>query len=216
MTLDIAIRSERKEDHRAVEELTREAFWNLYVPGCDEHYLTHLLRDHPDFLPELDLVAELDGRIVGNIMYARAWLHAEDGREMEIAGFGPVCVHPDYQGRGVGSALIERTMAMAAKAGIPGLVILGDPRNYCRHGFKSSRDFLICDGNGEYPFGMLARELADGAFRFDRPWKFRYSAVYDLDPAAAAAFDAGFPPKEKRYKPSQELYSIGTRAYLKP
>jgi len=214
--MDITIRSEGQEDFRAVEELTREAFWNLYVPGCDEHYLTHLLREHPDFLPELDLVAELHGRIVGNIMYARAWLHADDGRELEIACFGPVCVHPDFQGRGIGRALIERTMDMAAKAGIPGLVILGHPHNYCRHGFKSSRDFHICDGNGEYPFGMLARELADGAFRFERPWKFRCSAAYEVDPAAAAAFDATFPPKEKLYKPSQELYSIATRAYLKP
>jgi len=95
--MDIMIRQETKNDYRAVEELTREAFWNLYFPGCIEHYLVHQMRDHADFLEEFDFVAECDGKIVGNIMYTKAWLVDETGKEMDIVSFGPISVLPEYQ-----------------------------------------------------------------------------------------------------------------------
>ena len=66
--MDIIMRNETENDYRVVEEITREAFWNLYVPGCNEHYIVHVMRDHPDFLKELDFVAEYNGKIVGNII----------------------------------------------------------------------------------------------------------------------------------------------------
>ena len=87
--MDIIIRNETENDYRVVEEITREAFWNLYFPGCIEHYLVHKMRNHPDFLKELDFVAEYDGKIVGNIMYTKAWLIDELGKEMDIVSFGP-------------------------------------------------------------------------------------------------------------------------------
>ena len=99
------IRRETQEDYRRVEELTRRAFWNLYVPGCSEHYLAHILRDHADFIPELDLVAELEGSIIGNIMYTKASLTDEDGTEKPILTFGPISVLPEYQRQGCGKAL---------------------------------------------------------------------------------------------------------------
>ncbi|MBP1694689.1 MAG: Acetyltransferase [Chloroflexi bacterium] len=95
--MDILIRNETENDYRAVEEITREAFWNLYFPGCHEHYLVHIMRDHADFLKELDFVAECDGKIVGNIMYTKAWLVDETGKEMDIVSFGPISVLPEYQ-----------------------------------------------------------------------------------------------------------------------
>ena len=212
--MDIRIRNETEADYRDVEVLTREAFWNLYVPGCDEHYLVHAMRSHPDFIKELDFVAELGGRIVGSILYTRSWVTDEQARVMEIVTFGPVCVHPEYQRRGIGGALIQHTRTLVRERGVNGIVILGDPHNYCKHGFKSARDLNISDMNGDYPLGMLALELNEGAFG-GHQWKFRHSDVYDLNAAEAAEFDKGFPHKEKGYKYSQDLFSILVRSHLK-
>ena len=92
--INLTIRLETEKDYRAVEELTREAFWNVYKPGADEHYFVHTMRSHPDFIPELAFVLELDGKIVGNIMYTKAWLEDENGERKEILSFGPLCVAP--------------------------------------------------------------------------------------------------------------------------
>ena len=93
----IKIRNEEETDYERVEEITRKAFWNLYVPGCNEHYLVHVMRSHKDFLPELDLVIEVDNQIIGNIMYTKAKLVDESGAEKEILTFGSVCIMPDIQ-----------------------------------------------------------------------------------------------------------------------
>ena len=96
----VVIRREEPADYRRVEEITRKAFWNLYTPGCTEHYLAHILRNHPDFLPELDLVIELDGQVIGSIMYTHNRLTDEDGNEKPILTFGPVSIAPEYQRQG--------------------------------------------------------------------------------------------------------------------
>ena len=93
---NLTIRLETEKDYRAVEELTREAFWNVYKPGADEHYYVHQMRSHPDFIPELAFVLELAGRIVGNIMYTKAWLESDAGIRKKILSFGPLCVAPEY------------------------------------------------------------------------------------------------------------------------
>lgn len=98
----IKIRNEEEKDYSIVEELTREAFYNQYVPGCVEHYLVHIMRRHKDFIPELDFVLERDGQVIGNIMYTKARLVDEAGAEKEILTFGPVCVAPKYQRMGYG------------------------------------------------------------------------------------------------------------------
>ena len=212
--MDIIIRNEKVEDFNQVENLTREAFWNLYVPGCNEHYLVHIMRDHPDFIKKLDFVAEYNGEIIGNIMYTKAWLYSEDGIKMEIASFGPISVLPKYQRKGVGGALIHHTIDIAKNDGINVIVIFGDPHNYCKHGFKSSKDFNISDLNGEYPYGMLALELKEGAFK-GHNWKYEYSPVLEINEIDAEEYDKKFEHKEKGYTPSQEIFSIAVRSYLK-
>jgi len=212
--MDVIIRNEKAEDFNQVENLTREAFWNLYVPGCNEHYLVHIMRDHPDFIKKLDFVAEYNGEIIGNIMYTRAWLYSEDGVKMEIASFGPISVLPKYQRRGVGSALIHHTIDIAKKDGINIIVIFGDPHNYCKHGFKSSKDFNISDMTGEYPYGMLALELKEGVVK-GHNWKYKYSPVLEINEIDAEKYDKRFEHKEKGYNPSQEIFSIAIRSYLK-
>ena len=212
--MDIMIRNETEKDYRVVEEITREAFWNLYCPGCNEHYLVHTMRNHADFLKELDFVAEYDGKIVGNIMYTKTWLIDEAGRETEIVSFGPVSVLPAYQRKGIGSALITHTRNIAMQNGARAIVILGDPHNYCKLGFKSSKDLNISDMNGNYPHGMLALELEEGALA-GHNWKYRYSDVYEISAAEAEAYDQGFVKKEKGYRYTQEIFSIAFRSYLK-
>ncbi|MDW5552249.1 N-acetyltransferase [Methanosarcina sp.] len=212
--MDFTIRNEKVEDFNQVENLTREAFWNLYVPGCNEHYLVHIMRNHPDFIKKLDFVAEYNGEIIGNIMYTKAWLYSEDEIKIEIASFGPISVLPKYQRKGVGSALIRQTINIAKNDGIGVIVIFGDPHNYCKHGFKSSKDFNISDMNGEYPYGMLALELKEGTVR-GHNWKYKYSPVLEINEADAEKYDKKFEHKEKEYTPSQEIFSIAVRSYLK-
>jgi putative acetyltransferase len=214
IVMDILIRNETENDYRVVEEVTREAFWNLYFPGCIEHYLVHKMRNHPDFLKELDFVAEYDGKIVGNIMYTKAWLINELGKEMEIVSFGPISVLPEYQRKGIGSALIIHTKNIAMKMGVKAIVILGDPHNYCKHGFKSSKDLNISDLEGNHPYGMLALELTKGALA-GHTWKYRYSAAYEIDEKDADDYDKSFVKKEKGYRYSQEIFSIAFRSYVK-
>jgi predicted N-acetyltransferase YhbS len=160
--MEVLIRNEREENYWAVEEVTREAFWNLYVPGCSEHYIVHTLREHKDFIRELDYVAIVDGRVVGNIMYTRAFLASEEGKSLEIASFGPLSMHPEFQRMGIGSRLVRHSLPAARRLGFGVVAIYGAPHNYCKHGFRNGKDLSISDGNGNFPHGLLALELAPG------------------------------------------------------
>lgn len=208
---ELVIRAERENDYAAVEQLTREAFWNVHAPGCDEHYLAHILRGHRDFVPELDLVAELDGQVVGSIMYTRAVLEDEAGEKRTILTFGPVSVHPSHQRRGYGKRLMERSFEKAREMGFDVVVIFGNPDNYVSSGFVSCKKHNICAGNGSFPAAMLVKELRSGALD-GRKQYYRESAAYQMDPAEAAEFDRQFEPKEKLRQPSQEMFYILSHA----
>ena len=135
----IIIRNEQKTDYETVEKITREAFYNMYMPGCVEHYLVHIMREHEDFIPELDLVLELDGNVIGNMMYTKARLVDESGKEKEILTFGPVSVKPEYQRKGYGKQLIVHSFEKAKELGYDTVVIFGSPANYVSCGFKSCK-----------------------------------------------------------------------------
>jgi putative acetyltransferase len=211
--MDTIIRLETAADHRQVEELTREAFWNLYVPGCVEHYLAHILRDHPDFIPELDFVAVSGGKIVGSIMYAKSRLADDSGKVLQTATFGPVCVHPAYRRQGIGSALIGHSGKAALELGYKIVIIHGAPHNYCRHGFKGSKDLGISGADGKYPASLLVLELEIGHLE-GRKWKYLDSPVYDFDMGAVEEFDQQFEPRKKEYRHTQEEFSISVRSYV--
>lgn len=211
--MKLSIRNETENDHRQVEELTREAFWNLYVPGCDEHYLVHIMRDHPDFIPELDFVALLDNMIVGNIMYTRSRLVDEKENGVEIITFGPVSALPDFQRKGIGTALISHSRQVALEMGYKAIVIHGHPQNYCKHGFKGSKSYRISDAEGKFPYSLLALELEQG-FLSGHEWRYLESEVYSIDPQAAEEFDQLFTPKKKEYRYSQEEFRIASGAYI--
>ena len=203
------IRLETPADYSAVENLTREAFWNVYKPGADEHYFVHMMRSHETFIPELAFVLEKDGEIVGNIMYTKSWLMDEAGEKKEIVSFGPICVAPEYQRQGLSKLLIEHSFAVATEMGYEAVTNFGNPGNYVGRGFVSCKKLNVCFGENNYPTALLVKELVPGALG-GKKWHFipNDADVCCEDTAAVEAFDAQFPPKEKGWRPSQEEFYI--------
>jgi putative acetyltransferase len=201
------IRHEEPADYRAVEEITRQAFWNMHVPGCNEHYLVHVMRDHKDFIRVLDYVLEVDGQIIGNIMYTRAWLIDEAGQALDILTFGPVSIAPGYQRKGYGSLLINHSIAKAVEMDEKAIVIYGNPGNYVKFGFKSCRKYQVTNEQGEYPTAMLVKELKEG-LPGGRKWVYKESDAYAVDDAEAEKYNQQFEKLEKRCTASQEEFYI--------
>lgn len=212
---EILIRSETPADYRRVEEITRSAFYNLYVPGCSEHYLAHILRGHEDFLPELDLVVELGGQVIGSIMYTKATLVDETGRKKPILTFGPVSILPEYQRLGYGKRLLEASFEKALGLGYDLIVIFGAPGNYVGRGFKSCQKYNVCLENGVFPCAMLVKELKPGVLD-GRKWVYYDSPALRFDEQQAQRFDQGFEPLEKKYQPSQEEFYILLHSRVQP
>ena len=214
MNNNIKIRNEVEADYKTVEENTRKAFYNLYFPGCIEHYLVHVMRSHEDFIPELDLVIELDNQVIGNIMYTKAKLVDEAGTEKDILTFGPVSILPQYQRMGYGKMLMEHSFEKAAGLGYDVIVIFGNPGNYVSRGFKSCKRFNICLEDGTYPAGMLVKELKAGALD-GRKRFYRDSPVMNIDVREAERFDEGLEKMEKKIQPSQEEFYIHSHSVIR-
>ena len=213
MNKTITIRNEIEADYQRVEDITRRAFYNLYVPGCNEHYLVHVMRTHKDFVPELDLVIEADNQIIGNIMYTKAKLVDEAGKEKEILTFGPVCIMPEYQRMGYGKMLLEHSFEKAAALGYDVIVIFGNPDNYVSRGFKSCKKYNVCMENGIFPSPMMVKELKPDALD-GRKWVYHDSPVMNIDEEAAARFDDGLEKMEKKIQPSQEVFYIHSHSVI--
>ena len=198
---NVLIRLEQPGDYRTVEALTRDAFWDVYKPGCGEHLVAHRLRTHPDFAPELDSVA-LDGdRIVGNIMYSRAAIVQPDGTRFPIVIFGPLSVHPDCQRRGIGSALVRHSLEKAKELGFAGAALTGSPDYYPRFGFRPGRDFGIRGAEGDSPDHLVALPPAAGTL--PAGVLTESEVFFSITPEDVEAFDASFPPREKHRLPGQ-------------
>ena len=209
----IRIRKEEETDYEKVEEITRKAFWNLYIPGCIEHYLVHVMRPHKDFLPELDFVIEVDNQIIGNIMYTKTKLIGESGEEKDILTFGPVCILPKYQRKGYGKKLMEYSFEQAIALGYDVIVIFGSPNNYVSRGFKSCKRYNVCLENETYPAAMMVKELKPDALD-GRRWVYYQSPVFEIDEQEAQHFDEGLESLEKKYQPSQEEFYIHSHSII--
>lgn len=210
----ITIRNETEADYKKVEEITRKAFYNLYVPGCFEHYLVHIMRGHKDFVSELDFVVELDGEVIGNVMYTKAKLVDETGEEKEVLTFGPVCVLPEYQRMGYGKKLLEHSFEKATELGYDVIVIFGDPGNYVGRGFKSCKRFNVCLEGDLFPSAMLVKELKPKALD-GRKWFYYDSPVMQFDEEEAKRFDHGLEKMEKKSLPCQEVFYIHSNSFIK-
>ncbi len=202
---DFTIRPERPTDYRTVENLTREAFWNVYHPGCTEHYVLHRYRSREDFVPELDLVMEKDGEIIGHIMYAHAEIAADDGRAIPVMTFGPISIAPAFQRRGYGKALLDASMERAKALGASVLCIEGNILFYGKSGFvpgfTRGIDHHAAPRGSEVPYFLL-KELKAG-FLNGVTGVFHTPDGYFTDAAEVDAFDAQFPVKQKLRLPGQ-------------
>ena len=193
-------RIENPADYSAVENLTREAFWNKYMPGCDEHYIIHTLRGAEGVITELNLVCEMDGEPVGHIFYTHTNVIDADGTAHPVISFGPISVRPDVQRTGIGSELIRRSFAMAREMGFGAVLITGNPRYYHRFGFGPAGEFgIVMDDGREIP-ELMAIELTPGALDGVSGRMFFHPKFMDIDAAKVEAFDSNFPHKEKKQK----------------
>ena len=202
---DYIIRLERKDERRQVENLVREAFWNVYRPGCLEHYVLHVLREHPDFIPELSFVMERDGRLIGQNVFVRAVIHADDGRDIPIATRGPIGIAPAFKRQGYGKRLLDYSLEQARRFGIGALCFEGDIGFYGQSGFDyASRFGIRYHGlpEGADASFFLCRELIPG-YLAGITGEYATPQVYLVDEAEAEAFDRTFPHREKLTLPGQ-------------
>ena len=213
MDQKVIVRNEEQKDWAVVERITRQAFYNLYVPGCVEHYLVHIMREHEDFIPELDFVLELDGQVIGNIMYTKAKLTDENGTEKEILTFGPVSIHPAYQRMGYGKMLMEHSFQAAIQLGYDTIVILGSPANYVSRGFTCCKKYNVCIENGKYPAAMMVKELIPHILDGHK-WFYQDSPVMAISEEEAERYDDTLEPMEKKYLPSQDEFYIMSQAFI--
>lgn len=192
----VTIRTENENDHREVEELTRKAFWReerieKIGIGCNEHYMVHRLRKENGIM-ELNLVAEIDGQIVGHVIYSRAHILKPDGVKFDVINFGPLSVLPEFQKQGVGSALMEYSIKEAKRLGYGGILFFGHPTYYPRFGFVEAKEFDIKSKWGNFP-AFMAMELKEGFFK-DVTGTYVESEIYDENATKelAAEYDRKF------------------------
>lgn len=202
---DYIIRLEKKEDYRNTEELVRETFWNIYRPGCLEHYVLHVLRNDPAFVPELDFVMEKDGALIGQNMFMRAEIKADDGRSIPIMTMGPIGILPKFKRQGYGKKLLDYSLEKAATMGAGAVCFEGNILFYGKSGFRYASEFGIryhgLPEGADASF-FLGRELIPG-YLDSITGEYATPQGYFVDEAKAEAFDATFPPREKLKLPGQ-------------
>ena len=202
---DYSIRLEKKEDCRAVENLVRESFWNVYRPGCCEHYVIHVLRDDPAFVKELDFVMEQDGRLIGQNMFMRTIIEADDGRVIEVLTMGPICITPELKRQGYGKALLDYSLEKAAELGFGAVLFEGNIDFYGKSGFDYAGKFGIRyhdlpeDADSSF---FLCKELVTG-FLDGITGVYQTPRGYYMSDENVDEFDREFPYREKLKLPGQ-------------
>ena len=204
-TNDYTIRLEKKEEHRAVENLVRESFWNVYRPGCSEHYVIHVLRDDPAFVKELDFVMEKDGVLIGQNMFMRTVINSDDGRVIPVLTMGPIGITPELKRHGYGKKLLDYSLAQAAAMGFGAVLFEGNIGFYGKSGFDYARSFGI--RYHDLPEGaddsfFLCKELIPG-YLDGITGVYQTPQGYYVDDKDVEAFDRDFPPKQKLKLPGQ-------------
>lgn len=202
---DCIIRLERNDEHREIENLVRESFWNVYRPGCLEHYVLHTLRDDEAFVPELDFVMEKDGRPIGQNVFVKAKIQSDDGREIPIVTMGPICITPELKRKGYGKKLLDYSLEKAAEMGFGAVCFEGNIDFYGKSGFTFASKFGIRyhglpeDADSSF---FVCRELIPG-YLDGIMGEYATPQGYFVDEATAEEFDKAFPHKEKLKLPGQ-------------
>ena len=199
------IRNEKKEDYRKVENLIRESFWNVYRPGCLEHYVIHKLRDDNAFIPELNFVMELDGRLIGQNMFMKANIKSDDGRDIPIMTMGPICITPELKRKGYGKFLLDYSLEKAKEYGCKAVCFEGNIEFYGKSGFTFAANFGIRYHGlpeGEDASFFLCKELEKG-YLDGITGEYATPRGYFVNEDEVEEFDKNFPPKEKVKLPGQ-------------
>lgn len=202
---NIVIRLEKKEEQREVENLVRESFWNVYRPGCLEHYVLNQLRDDPAFVQELDFVMELDGKLIGQNMFMKAVIKSDDGSDIDICTMGPICITSELKRKGYGKILLDYSLEKAKEYGFKAVCFEGNIDFYGKSGFKPASEFGIRYHGlpeGEDASFFLCKELEPGYFD-GVSGEYATPSGYFVDETAAEEFDKDFPYKEKLELPGQ-------------
>ena len=203
--MNYQIRLEKKEEQYTVENLVKEAFWNVYRPGCLEHYVLHCLRTDPAFVTELNFVLEAAGQIIGQNVFVRAQIKADDGRSITILAMGPICIAPAFQRKGYGKKLLDYSLEKAKMLGYGAVCFEGNIGFYGKSGFTFAREFGIryhgLPAGADDSF-FLCKELLPG-YLHGVTGEYAPPQVYLVDPQQAEVFDKNFPPKEKLKLPGQ-------------
>jgi len=207
--MNINIRNEEPKDYRRVEEVAREAFWNLYFPGGHEHYVVHKMRNHPDFIKKLAFVIEVDDKIQGAIFYTHSKIVSEDNKEYKTISFGPVFISPEFHRKGLGKELITHSIEVAKEMGHRAILTLGYPYHYEAYGFLGGKKYDISMPDGKFYKGLLVLPLYDGALD-DISGYVKLSDALDVTQEEVDEFDKSFPPKEKKYQESQDEYEAAS------
>ena len=203
--MNIIVRNEKVEDKRRVEEVAREAFWNLYYPGCEEHAVINKLRGYKDFIPELTFVIEVDGEIVGSIFYSHSKIISKDGTEYNTISFGPVSILPSLHRKGIGRKLITHSIEEAKKLGYKGVLTLGYEYHYKPYGFVGGKKYSISMEDGKFYKGLLALPLYEGALDNISGY-VSFSKGLEVTQDEVEEFDKLFEYKEKKVEESQKIF----------
>lgn len=193
------IRLETENDRRENEFLVREAFWNVYKPGCSEHYVLHVLRDDPAFVKELNFVMVQNGRLIGQNIFVRTVINADDGRVVDVLTMGPICIIPDLQRMGLGRKLLDFTVEKARSMGFGAVLFEGNINFYGKSGFDYAEKFGIRyhdlpDGTDQSFF--LCKELKEG-YLDGVTGVYQTPQGYYVPDDEVEEFDKKFPPKQK-------------------
>lgn len=201
--MNFEIRKESPDEYGIVENVVRESFWNIYRPGCHEHFILHNYRNNKDYISDLSKIITADGKIIGQILFSKAMLtHLKTGEQIQIATFGPVSILPEYQKKGYGKALILDGLQKAEKLGISHIIIFGDPGYYKKFGFINAvHSGVLIDGqeeDKELEFVMIKR-ISDKntVSRITGPWIYKVPDGYNIDEKELEIFDRKFPEKVK-------------------
>ncbi len=210
--MQINIRNEQASDFKQVENVARDAFWNLYFPGAHEHFVVHKMRSHPDFINELTFVLEVDGKVQGGIFYTYSKIMLEDGGEFKTITFGPAFIAPHLHRQGLGKKLIGHSIAVAKEMRHKAIITLGYPYHYAPYGFMGAKAYNISMPDGKFYKGLLALPLQAGALDNIKGSPV-FSDVFEVNQDDVDAFDeSNFEPKEKQVQKSQEEFAASCAA----
>jgi len=202
---DYVIRPEKAEDYKEVESIVREAFWNVYRPGCSEHYVIHTLRNDPAFVKELDFVMEQNGKIIGQNMFMKTVINADDGKDVPVLTMGPICITPELKRKGYGKKLLDYSLEQAERLGYGAVLFEGNIDFYGKSGFDFARKFgiryhdLPKDADDSF---FLCKELLSG-YLDGVTGVYKTPQGYYVDDADVDNFDKEFPYREKLKLPTQ-------------